>query len=571
MKNLKFPEPIDKKDRQELQEHDDFLSNLLINRGIKTRKDADKFLNPDWNRDTYDPFLMLNMQKAVLRIFKSLDNNERIAIYSDYDADGIPGAVILHDFFKKIGYENFVNYIPHRHKEGFGLNNRAVKDLSAGGAKLLITIDCGITDIDQVLLANTLGLDVIITDHHLPQDVLPPAFAVLDNKQQGDEYPDKNLCGAAMAFKLAHALVLKGKEENRKEFLEIEDNWYKILLDMVGISTVADMVPLVGENRALAYFGLKVLKMSKRPGLKRLFDKSKLSQKDLKEDDIGFTIAPLINSASRMDHPLEAFKLLSTKSSPEAEKQINYLLDLNNKRKRLTTTLSRQSYIKIEKKGVEDLIVVGDRKWEPGILGLIANKVMERYKRPVFVWGQGQESDHIKGSCRSDGSLSVVEVMQNVEENYFIGFGGHKMSGGFSVSSTNISLVEEKLLEAFENTNKDSVEDSFFVDQKLELKDFNDKNFENLKRMQPFGVSNPNPVFLFKDVQIKGVNTFGKSGEHLSLTFNNNIRAIKFFAEEDIEKGYKSGDAVSILAGFEESIFNGRKERRLRIIDFFEI
>lgn len=568
MKNLKFQKKPSDEVRKELIEYEPFLQDLLFARDIKSKKKADEFINPDWNRDIHDPFLMLNMKKIVLRLLKSIDNGEKIVIYSDYDADGIPGAVILHDFFKKIDYNNFTNYIPHRHKEGFGLNNNAIKSFFEDGAKLIITIDCGITDIKQVDFANKHKIDVIITDHHLPQDILPKAFAILDNKQEGDKYPDKNLCGASMVFKLVCALIAEGKKEKRKNFLEIEDNWHKVLLDMVGISTVADMVPLIGENRALAYFGLKVLRLSRRNGLRRLFDKSKISQKELNEDDIGFTIAPLINSASRMDHPLEAFKLLSTRSSLEAEKQINYLLDLNNKRKRLTTTLSRQSYIKIDKKDLEDLIVVGDRSWEPGVLGLIANKVMERYKRPTFVWGQGQESDHIKGSCRSDGSVSVVEVMQGVEEGYFLGFGGHKMSGGFSISSSKVALVEDKILEAFRSIEKFVMDDFIFVDAKFELKDFNNKTFESIKKLQPFGVSNPKPLFLFENLEIRKVSAFGKAKEHLSLMFDNNIRAIKFFAKDDIEKGFKEGDTVSILAYFEESVFNGRRERRLKIVDF---
>jgi len=247
-----------------LEAYPELVQELLFSRGIETAKEAEEFLNPDYTKHVHDPFLIKDMEKAVLRILLAMEQNEKIVIYSDYDCDGIPGGVILHDFFKKINYENFENYIPHRHEEGYGLNLSAIESCAESNTKLLITVDCGITDVVPVTRANELGIDVIITDHHLVGKKLPPAYAILNSKQEDDSYPFDLLCGAGVAFKLVQGLLEKGS-------FNVTQGWEKWLLDMAGLSTIADMVPLVGENRVLAYYGLKVLRKSPRLGLQQLF------------------------------------------------------------------------------------------------------------------------------------------------------------------------------------------------------------------------------------------------------------------------------------------------------------
>ena len=358
----------------------ELLGHLLFHRGIKTRDEAERFLKPSYERDLHDPFLILNMKKAVDRILKAVAQDEKIVIYGDYDCDGIPGSVVLHDFFKKIGYKNFSVYIPHRHLEGYGLNIKAVEKFAEEGTKLLITVDCGITDVAEVERANELGVDVIITDHHLPQAEVPKAYAILNSKQEEDTYPFDMLCGAGVAFKLVQALLKSGKD-----LWNIKEGWEKWLLDVAGISTIADMVPLHGENRALAYYGLKVLQRTSRPGLLKLFSKARVNLSELTETDVGFTIGPRINAASRMGVPINALNLLSTTDEVEAGVMADYLESKNNERKRTVLKMMTQ----VEKMMASDqglsVIVVGDKSWPPGVVGLAASKIVERYKRPAFV------------------------------------------------------------------------------------------------------------------------------------------------------------------------------------------
>jgi single-stranded-DNA-specific exonuclease len=316
--------------KENLKVYSELTQTLLFNRNITSEEEAEIFLNPDYERDIYDPFLIMGMERAVERILSAIENEEKIVIYGDYDCDGIPGSVVLHDFFKKIGYKDFENYIPHRHEEGYGFHAHAVEEFAKEGVGLVITVDCGITDVDAVKRADELGIDVIITDHHLPQETLPPAFVILNSKQKEDTYPDDMLCGAGVAWKLVQALLARGRKE---KIFDVSDGWEKWLLDMAGLSTIADMVPLLKENRALAHFGLKVLRKSPRPGLQKLLRKAKVAQVHLTEDDVGFMIAPRINAASRMDVPMEAFRLLSTDDEIVAGELSEHLHNINNERK----------------------------------------------------------------------------------------------------------------------------------------------------------------------------------------------------------------------------------------------
>src|SRR3989344_2828197 len=291
-----------------MQKYGELLRTLLEKRSITDSAQAEIFLNPDYERDLHDPFLMKDMERACVRIFEAIDNGEKIMIYADYDCDGIPGAVILNDLFKKIS-ENFSAqggpafgwevYIPQRNSEGYGLNLEAIKPFKEKEVKLIITVDLGITAVEEVAQAEADGMDVIITDHHLPHAILPNAYAILNPKV--DDYPEKMLCGAAVAFKLAQGFIKK-----YGEYFKIKEGAEKWMLDMAGLATLSDMVPLTGENRALAYFGMKVLRKSPRPGLQKLLAHMNIEQKYLSEDDLGFMVTPRLNAASRMDDPMRA-------------------------------------------------------------------------------------------------------------------------------------------------------------------------------------------------------------------------------------------------------------------------
>jgi single-stranded-DNA-specific exonuclease len=567
MKQITFGKELTENTKEELKNFPPLQQKLLSHRGIETREEAEKFLHPDWVRDIYDPFLIFNMEKAVERILRGIKEGEKIVLYTDYDCDGIPGGVILHDFFKKIEYKNFQNYIPHRHDEGYGVNIPAVEKFASEGVTLMITADLGITDTDAVARAQELGIDVIVTDHHLPQEgKIPKAYAVINSKQEEDMYPDPMLCGAAVAWKLVSALIARGN------FEMIPLGWEKWLLDMAGLSTIADMVPLKNENRVLAYYGLKVLRKSNRKGLRLLFQKMKMNQAHITEDDVGFMIAPRINAASRMDHPLRAFELLSTDDDARAEELANWLHHLNDQRKGLVASMIKDAKHRLGERELIEVIVIGHPEWAPGLLGLAASNLVEAHNRPVFVWGKDGDGK-IKGSCRSDGSVSVVELMALVPEGFFLQFGGHEAAGGFSVSSDGIHTLEIELSAAYKNMEKKGTEENIFVDSALTLDEVNWNTYKQIEELAPFGMENPKPVFLFKGAEIVGVKKFGKAKEHLELQFQNSrgkaIPAIAFFTSDDsfgdILLG--AGEKINLIATLEKSMFRNYPELRLRVVD----
>lgn len=544
---------------------------LLTRRGITTSDEIERFIQPDYERDTHDPFLIMNMGRAVERVFQAFRGGQRIVIYGDYDCDGIPGSVILHDLFEKIGVANFVNYIPHRHLEGYGLNSEAIAHFAKDGVELIITVDCGITDVDEVAMAQSLGIDVIITDHHLPQAILPPAHTILNSKQDGDTYPDSMLCGAGVAFKFAQAILIEGRRTGKMDDIPI--GWEKWLLDMAGLSTIADMVPLVKENRALAYYGLKVLKKSPRPGLIALLRDANVDQRYLTEEDVGFTIGPRVNAASRMDVPMRAFELLATRDIPTAMARSKHLSELNIERKGEVMRMTKEAKRLIEGRESKDVIVVGSPKWRVGVAGIVANQLAETYDRPAFVWGK--EGAHtIKGSCRSDGRVNIVELMRAVRDGVFIDKGGHEFSGGFSVGEDAIHFLESALNEAHATLEKkEKKQKSFAPEAKLSIDEVNEEIFSAIDKLAPFGEGNPKPVFHFERVIIAKCEQFGKGREHLKLTIRNSqgkdVTAIGFFMSPNNfpHAEVRSGARVDIIATFEKSYFRGFPELRLRIID----
>ncbi len=555
------------------------LAHLLFHRGLKDSDTAQAFISPDYDLHNHDPFLLKDAEKSAERIIGAIKDKERIAIYSDYDADGIPGAVIWHDFFNRIGFKNFSIYIPHRHNEGFGLNLEAIEQLTNQGVKLLITLDCGVTDVKPIELAVEKGMDVIITDHHEPPVELPRAFAIIDHKQADCNYPDKNLCGSAVAFKLIQAILKKAK--HIKFDISLKDGHEKWLLDMVGIATLSDMVPFTGENRIFAYYGLNVLRQSQRKGLVRLLEKLKIPQKHLTEDDIAFMITPRINAASRMGLPMDAFSLLSAETDSDARTFADHLDTINNERKGVVASLSKEiKKILHDRYGTDEsvlpsVIVLGNPEWRPSLLGLVANTCAEQFRRHVFLWGRDGDGG-IKGSCRSEGSSSVVEIMRGTPEDVFIKYGGHTHSGGFEVSQKQIHFLDVHLNEAQNKLKQGgggirSGEETI-IDMELLLDDVSWSLYTDINTLAPFGMANPKPVFIFKKVIPKNVRLFGQTKEQrgFRLTKSNGqkIPAISFFgASETWAKEVVVGKPINLIASVEKSFFAGRTELRLRIVE----
>jgi single-stranded-DNA-specific exonuclease len=581
-----------------MQKYGELLRTLLEKRGILNEEQADIFLNPNYERDFHDSFLMKDMKHACARIFQAIKENEKIIIYADYDCDGIPGAVILNDFFKKVGYQNYEVYIPQRNSEGYGLNLEAIEQFAKSKVKLLITVDLGITAVTEVAQAKKDGIDVIITDHHIPQEILPKAYAILNPKV--DNYPEKMLCGAGVVFKLIQGLIRFAREAEVAIFLPAELaslrqssaaktatsaslalGFEKWMLDMAGLATLSDMVPLIGENRAIAYFGMKVLKKSPRPGLQKLLAKMNIDQRYLSSDDIGFMITPRLNAASRMDNPMRAYEILSTMDSKEAGVLANHLSKINDERKTIVTGIMREVNKKFDankEREMREVIVIGNPAWRVGVLGLVAGKISDQHKKPVFVWGK-DENDCIKGSCRSDGSVSIMELMNETKES-FVDYGGHELAGGFTVQNEKIHFLEEALSASFNKVKRDPSASSGQVnyDIQSDLGIVNMKNWKEIEKMEPFGLGNPKPIFFFPDVKIEKIKKFGKngSGEHLEITFSdhqkenkqNKVVAISFFSNVDSFKNtLVEGSKVNLLATFDLSRFRGREELRLRIED----
>jgi len=548
-----------------MEKYGELLQTLFKNRGIEKEIDAEIFLNPDYERDFYDPFLMRDMEKACVRIFEAIEAQEKIIIYADYDCDGIPGAVIMHDLFEKTGYKNYGIYIPQRNSEGYGLNMSAIEDFAKSKVTLLITIDLGITAVNEVAQAKVYGIDVIITDHHISHENIPHAYAILNPKV--DNYPEKILCGAGVVFKLAQGFIKK-----YSEYFKIKNGWEKWMLDMAGLATLSDMVPLTGENRAFASFGVKVLRKSPRIGLQKLLAQMKIDQKYLSEDDIGFMVAPRLNAASRMDDPIHAYELLSTADERKASALALHLSKINDERKLIVASIMREVKKKFEKREMKEVIVIGNPSWRVGVLGLVAGKLSDEYKKTVFVWGK-DENDCIKGSCRSNGSISIVELMTGVSD-FFIEFGGHEFAGGFSVLNEKIHFLEEALLDSYNKVNHKIEKKNEEADVIGDLSLLNMKNWREIEKLAPFGLGNPKPVFLFPKVKIENIKKFGKngSGEHLEITFSdinkNKAKGISFFSNNDsFDIPIIEEKSVDLLATFDLSRFRGKEELRLRIVD----
>lgn len=569
---------IDPGVRKALGAYDDLIASLLARRGITTAEEAEAFLSPSYDEHIHDPMLMTDMPKAAERLARAIATGEKVAVWSDYDCDGIPGGVLLHDFLKKAG-ANFVNYIPHRHNEGYGVNIPGLEKLASEGVTLVVTVDSGITDNEAVAAANALGMEVIVTDHHLPSEAgLPPAFAVLNPNARPDEtYPFKGLCGAGVAWKLACATLAVGFPGRE----HIPEGWEKWLLDMAGMSTIADMVPLTGENRVIATYGLYVMRKSPRVGLQKLCKIARVDQKKIAEDDVGFMLGPRINAASRMGDPRDAFLLLSTTDESEADVLAKKLEALNRSRRASAGAITRAVHDRLlERKSrgeaLPPVIAMGDPDWRPGLLGLVANGIAEEYGRPVFLWGR-EGNDTIKGSCRSGpGNANVVKLMQQAGDT-FLGFGGHKASGGFSVAPQAVFDLEERLAKALASLPEEDVREAVRADALLAPEDITRTLLKRIEKLAPFGMQNSKPAIALHDVYVERVSWFGKAEEHLRLHIRRGpeefpetpIEAMTFYAKRQLGDACErlaAGMRISFLAHVEEDTFSRGQPMRLRIV-----
>ena len=556
--------------RDALHAYDELTQDMLYARGIATASDAQAFFSPDYDRDIHDPFLLTDMDAAVVRIIRAVDDGEHIGIYTDFDADGIPAGALLHDAFVRIGHDTFTNYIPHRDTEGYGFHMRAVDTLKEKGVTLIITADVGITDVETVAYAREQGIDVIVTDHHLPGDVLPGACAVVNPQRLDDFYPNMHLCGSGVAFKLVQALYARARETEKAWIRDVPVGWEKWLLDYVAIATVADMMPLVGENRTLVHFGLFVLRKTQRPGIVALVKRLRLAKPFITEDDIGFSIGPRINASSRMGSPEVALELFTTTDEGRAQDLAKQLDALNNKRKGVVAGIVRELKKRLSDTQDHPVLVAGNPSWNPALLGLAANSLVDAYGKTVCVWGR-EGTGNIKGSCRGAGDVNIVDLF-TAARDALTQFGGHEHAGGFSIAHEDVHTLQETFSAAYDTVKRERQERAVVADAPLRTTALRDTH-SCLTKFAPFGIGNEKPLFTCERVSVVSVRQFGTDDAHIEVQigedeFSPTVRAIAFFKQaESFTKHPVVGETITLLGSLELSRFGGRVSYEMRIVD----
>ncbi|MCL4269980.1 MAG: single-stranded-DNA-specific exonuclease RecJ [Anaerolineales bacterium] len=535
------------------------LRQILFNRGYATDAEARSFLRAEPGFNT-DPFQMTGMQQAVERIRFAIQNNEPIAVYGDYDVDGVTATALLVETLQKMGAD-VRGYIPNRFEEGYGLNNNALEELKADGVKLVITVDCGIRSPNEALHAQTLGLDLIISDHHHPDNEnLPPAFAVINPKQHGDNYPDKDLAGVGIAYKIAEALL---SNENNSSLLALNS-----LLDLVALGTVADLAPLVGENRVLVKKGLRQMQQTKRQGLFSLAAVSELVLQKVNAGHIGFMLGPRLNAAGRLKEALAAFELLTTNDPFKAGSLAQQLDMQNRERQRITRDMqTRAEEIALSDDSEAYLLFAAHQEFNSGVVGLAASRLTEKYYRPAIVASQGEEET--RGSCRSIPEFHITDALDQCAD-LLVRHGGHAAAAGFTVKNENLpELVAQLKNIAEEKLSGTDLTPTVTADAEVSLGDIRPELYEKaLKYLEPTGYGNREPSFVARNVKVKNSRVVGADGKHLKLTLEDE----KGYSHDAI--GFRLGEwhksmpaRVDVLFTYEPNEFNGRVNYQLNLKD----
>lgn len=538
-------------------------AQLLYNRGLTTPAQIEYYFKATY-ASLADPFLIKDMSKAVERIKAALAAQERIAIYGDFDADGVTACSLLVQYLRAVGAE-VVPRIPHRVDEGYGLNQPALERLAAQQVKLVITVDCGISNLQEVEYARTLGLDVIITDHHRPPEGLPQAFAILNTRRKDCLYPDKGMAGVGMAFNLVRALAKTGVRPTNG--LKPRD-----LLDLVALGTVCDIAPLSGENRVLVAAGLKAINRSKRPGIVALIEAAGLQAGRLDTGSIGFGLGPRINAAGRIDDAILAYELLLTDDLEKARRLANELTRKNKERQQklaLVLEEARQQVYAGRLHEKHKLLVLSGEEWAAGIVGLVAGRLCEEFNRPVLVLQQGVETS--KGSARSISQFNIIEAISECQE-LLLRHGGHKQAAGFTLETAHLAEFTARLQSlADKRLQPEMLVPHLTIDAALTLDQLEDALAESAA-LEPFGSENPSPVFISYGVQVRGVRVMGQDGSHLRINLYDPVRgrlleAVAFKQGSRIEELARSR-RLDFVYALEENEWQGTRRLQLRILDF---
>ena len=530
------------------------LANILINRNIDSKEKITTFLNPTRN-DFYDPFLFKDMDIAVDRIIKAIENEEKIVIYGDYDVDGITSITVLKKFLEERGaFANY--YIPNRLDEGYGLNKEALKKIAEEKADLMITVDCGISGIDDVEYAKSLNIETIVTDHHEPLDILPDALAVIDAKRKDNTYPFRELAGVGVVFKLIQALSIK---------LKLDEKEYLKYLDIVCVGTISDIVPLIDENRVITKLGLKLVKQTKNIGLAELIKICGFSE--INSMAISFGIAPRINACGRMGKQEEAAELFLSNNLEEVKKITQRLNIYNIQRQNAEKDIFVQALEKIEKENLEDKnsIILGGEGWHHGVIGIVSSKITEMYFKPsVLICFEGDEG---KGSGRSIPGFDLHEALVNTS-SWLEKYGGHAMAVGLSLKKENFEGFKNDFEEQAAKSNIKEIVPIIKIDEQITAKNMTIQNVEEIKLLEPFGEGNKVPIFMYKGLKIDSIRALSEN-KHIKLTLKDDnmiIDAIGFNMGH-LANEYLIGEKVDVVGMLEINKFNGMERIQINLKD----
>ncbi len=541
-------------DKDSYSSYSPLLIQLLHNRGVDRPEDFPAFLASDRTL-MGDPFLLTNMQKAVSRVYQALLKGETIGIYGDFDADGITATAVLVQGLGLLQGKT-IPYIPHRQTEGHGLTTQVLKKLQEQGVSLVITVDCGITDVGEVKRAAHMGLDIIITDHHSPLEEIPEALAVINPKMNGAKGPFTNLAGVGVAFKLLQGLFRSlGKEDQ-----------LGIVMDLVAIGTIADMSPPLGENRYLIKEGLKNMNTSPRPGIRELINQTRLEAGNLDADRISWVIAPCLNAAGRLADGLTGYNLLITESDKEAQELAIWLAKKNEERQRLTTTTLARAREQVITLGLQPILFTADREYPMGIAGLVASRLTEEFYRPSVVIHTADTVCH--GSCRSIPEFDIIAAL-NKFSGYFSRYGGHAAAAGFTMPTKNLTLLERDLsILALEKLAGVELRPHLNIDAEVKLNDLGGDVYPTTQMLAPFGHGNPVPTFLSRGVEVLDRRTMGNNNDHLRMRLKQGGTVWDCVA---FRLGNHQGEfapRIDIVYNLEVDNWGGKKQLRLNILDF---
>jgi single-stranded-DNA-specific exonuclease recJ len=530
------------------------IGKIIVNRHVVNDEDVRIFITPTRD-DFHNPFLFKGMDIAVDRIIKAINNKEKILIYGDYDVDGITSTTVLKKYLMDRGI-SVDTYIPNRLHEGYGLNKKAIDTIKERNIDLIITVDCGISAIEEVDYAVRLGMDIIVTDHHEVGEKLPNALAVIDAKRKDNTYPFRALAGVGVVFKLIQALSIK---------LEIKPEEYLKYLDLVCVGTISDIVPLEGENRTIAKLGLMLIKVTRNLGLRELIKSS--GYKEIDSNTISFGVAPRINACGRMGHEEEALKLFLAEDLESATKITKELNEYNTLRQSTEKAIYEEAVQQIEKNHLDanNSIVLGGKGWHHGVIGIVSSKVTDKYYKPSILLSF--EDNIAKGSGRSVPGFDLYEGLAKCED-LLEKYGGHSMAVGLTLKKENLENFKERFEQIAKEKNIKELVPIIYIDDELKLKDINMDLVKSISILEPFGEANKVPLFLIRNLKIDSIRALSE-GRHLKLTLRDEnfvINAIGFelgyLAEE-----YRIGDRIDVVGTLEINSFNGFSSIQINMKD----